>query len=187
MPGHSIKDEVASAGRANPGEQPSAGSSNNGALSERRRSPRYAFTAAAEAIERRSGTRGSGRCADLSLGGCYVDTISPFAVDTDVILRLKRGELSFESPARVVYSKVGMGMGLAFYDTTLQERTTLEQWFACLAGDIPLLDKPHEEAREPEKPLQNERHVLNQLISSLIRKRVLTESEGAQLIRELFR
>ena len=46
------------------------------AFVEQRKHPRYPFTATVEAIEQRSQTRIKGRTSDLSLGGCYVDTIS---------------------------------------------------------------------------------------------------------------
>jgi len=42
---------------------------------------------------------------------------------------------------------------------------------------MPLAEQP---------PQHTERFVLNQLISLLVRKRVLTEAEGETLLRELF-
>ena len=47
---------------------------------ENRAQVRYPFTAAAEIFELRSQTRVTGRCSDLGAGGCYIDTLSPFAV-----------------------------------------------------------------------------------------------------------
>src|SRR5579863_1057705 len=82
--------------------------------SERRRNVRFPFTAALEAVESKSGTKVSGRTSDLSLGGCYVDTLSPFPVGTEAKIRILREKESFEANAKVVYSAIGMGMGLAF-------------------------------------------------------------------------
>jgi len=42
---------------------------------ERRASPRYPFVAVAEVTELSSGARLSARTSDLSLGGCYIDTL----------------------------------------------------------------------------------------------------------------
>ena len=58
---------------------------------ERRRSLRFPFTASVEATESTSGTRVMGRTSDLSLGGCYIDSISPFAVGTIATIRITRG------------------------------------------------------------------------------------------------
>src|SRR5579863_7034622 len=57
---------------------------------ERRAQPRFPFTAAADVYELRSQTRVNGRCSDLSLGGCYVDTLSPFPVGAVVRIRMER-------------------------------------------------------------------------------------------------
>ena len=57
---------------------------------EQRRSVRHSFSAAAEVVEVVSGTRlrMNARVADLSLGGCYLDTINPFAPETRAHLRI---------------------------------------------------------------------------------------------------
>src|SRR5579863_409824 len=54
---------------------------------ERRTQARYPFTAAAEVYDVHSQTRVTGRCSDLGLGGCYVDTLSPLVLGTVVRVR----------------------------------------------------------------------------------------------------
>jgi hypothetical protein len=154
---------------------------------ERRLHPRHPFSAATEAIEDKTRTRLCGRCADVSLGGCYVDAMSPFPTGARVTVRLKHGARSFESPATVVFSKAGMGMGLAFHDTTLDQHITLEEWIAWLAdGAFPV--EGENTGTQVQASLQlNERQVLDLLISMLIRKNVLTEKDGASLLSGLFR
>jgi hypothetical protein len=154
---------------------------------ERRLHPRHPFSAATEAIEDKTRTRLSGRCADVSLGGCYVDAMSPFPTGARVTVRLKHGAKSFESPATVVFSKVGMGMGLAFHDTTVDQRITLEEWTAWLAEGVFPVEGENAETQVRASLQLNERQVLDQLISMLIRKNVLTEKEGAALLSGLFR
>ena len=50
---------------------------------ERRRDLRYPFTAAVEVFEPQSQSKLTARTSDISLGGCYVDTINPLPVSTD--------------------------------------------------------------------------------------------------------
>src|ERR1700689_2440283 len=91
--------------------------SNNAAVSsptERRHHLRFPFSATVEAVEIKSGTKITGRTSDLGLGGCYVDTLSPFPVGTEAKMRIIRETETFEAQVRVVYSLIGMGMGLAF-------------------------------------------------------------------------
>lgn len=104
---------------------------------ERRRNTRYAFTADVELLEPNSGIAIPGRTADLSRGGCYVDTINPFPADTVVKLRLTKWDRSFEAQAKVVYSAAGMGMGLMFVTVDREQRLTMECWIAELGRRQP--------------------------------------------------
>src|SRR6266852_6205232 len=113
---------------------------------ERRAHARYPFTAGAEVLDARSGARLNARVSDLSRGGCYVDSISPFTVGTEVKLRITKDASSFSSQAKVVYSSVGMGMGLAFTVIEPEQRWILEKWLAELRGE------PSPEPESPEEP-----------------------------------
>src|SRR5579872_1145413 len=64
---------------------------------ERRRTARYPFTGTLEAIELDSETRIQGRTADLSEGGCCMDTMSPFPARTLVRVRITKEKRSFEA------------------------------------------------------------------------------------------
>lgn len=157
------------------------------AFIERRRSIRYAFSVAAEVTEAQTKARIIGRSADLGMGGCYVDTINPFPQGTAVHLRLMDTGRTFDSQAVVVFAVVGMGMGLAFVNVAPDQRLVLQGWVSELSG----ASAPSLESSEPDIAEQQSqecvRHVLNQLISLLVRKRLLTEKEGTALLRELFR
>ena len=113
---------------------------------ERRAHPRYPFTASAEAMDVRSGTRLNARISDISRGGCYVDSISPFAVGTEVKIRITKDANSFISQGKVVYSTTGMGMGLKFTVIEPDQRWMLEKWLAELRGE------PSLEPESPEEP-----------------------------------
>jgi PilZ domain len=79
-----------------------------------RREPRYPFIASAELLEENSGARMNSRISDLSLNGCYVDTVNPLPDGTLVHLRIFTETRSVEAPATVVYSHAFMGMGMRF-------------------------------------------------------------------------
>lgn len=133
-------------------------------------------------------TRLNGRISDLSRGGCYVDTINPFPVGADVKIRIVRGNASFVADSRVTYAAPGMGMGLAFTRIEPERMQMLEQWLKESRGEssreATALEEDvevHADAASGSEP----KYVLNELILTLIRKRVLTESEGNLLLKRL--
>jgi len=156
---------------------------------ERRAVVRYPFTAAAEVYELRSQTRVVGRCSDLGPGGCYVDTLSPFAVGSAVRVRIERDLREFEAEATVAYAHVSMGMGLAFTEIKSEHQGVLRFWIADLSGERP--PKLEVAPAGPEAGLlgaiENLRQVLNELVNLMVRKKIITENEGAGLLRQMFR
>jgi PilZ domain len=81
-----------------------------------------------------SGTLISARTSEIGLGGCYVDALSPFPEGTLVGLRILRDQGIFETTARVAYCDPAFGMGLAFRDMTLDQRSLLEAWLTELVS-----------------------------------------------------
>jgi len=161
---------------------------------EQRSSVRYPFTAEADVTDLQSNARLSARTSDLARGGCFIDTISAFPIGTNVSLRLTNERRTFETRARVVYAQQGMGMGLAFAPLEPDQLWVLEKWLGKLSGELPPElheDEPMatvERAPVPETNASGEAGlVLNELIIALIRKRVLTDSEGKQLLQKLVR
>jgi len=156
---------------------------------ERRKMPRYSFSAAAEMVHLQADTRLNARISDLSKGGCYVDTINPFPVGADVKIRIARDNQSFVAQARVLYSTSGMGMGMAFTKIDPERMEVLEGWLAELSGEAPRETKALEEDHFPERAEPSagneQRNVLNELIVTLIRKQVLTDAEGKKLLQRL--
>lgn len=96
--------------------------------SERRRAPRHVFIASAEVEDIAVGSRLPSRISDLSAGGCYVDTINPFANGTDVRVRITTATREFEARAKVAYSHVHLGMGLQFCEVAPEHLAVLRQW-----------------------------------------------------------
>jgi hypothetical protein len=103
---------------------------------ERRRHLRIPFTASIEVIESKSGARVTGRTSDVSLGGCYIDTISSFSADSDVLVRIIRNEELFEVRAKVVYVQPGMGMGLVFVSPTPKHVELFQRWLLEILAEV---------------------------------------------------
>jgi hypothetical protein len=104
---------------------------------ERRRSPSYPFMAEAEIVDVRSGMQLAAHTSDFSLGGCYVDMFNPLPEGTVVKLRLTKWQQTLETQAKVVYSSVGMGMGLMFGALDAAQRAIVESWIGQLSGARP--------------------------------------------------
>jgi PilZ domain len=134
----------------------------------------------------------NGRCSDLSERGCYVDTLSPLTLGAVVRVRIVRNEREFEAEAIVAYAQIPMGMGLAFTGMKSEDQETLRCWISELSGGQPCelaatLATPTivPEAGTNEK-MAAIQPILYGLITLLIRKNVITETEGAGLLRQLF-
>ena len=95
---------------------------------KQRRDPRYPFIASAELLEMISGSRMSTRISDLSLGGCYVDTVNPLPEGAAVQLKIFTESHSFEAPATVVYSHTHLGMGMQFSEIQPKFEEVLRLW-----------------------------------------------------------
>jgi len=163
---------------------------------ERRSGARFPCTVTAEVLEPQSHARIMGRTTDLGIGGCYVNSISSFPIGTSVRLRLADQARRFEAHAQVIFAQIGMGMGLAFTEVSAEQLEVLRQWIGELSGELAPLASPtmptlQHYATQPAVPTEqsspaSDHLVLNQLISLLIRKHVLTEAEGTALLRDLY-
>ena len=156
---------------------------------ERRRNLRFPFTATVEAVENKSGTKIIGRTSDLSLGGCYVDTLSPFPVGTEAKLRIQRENETFEAQVQVIFSSIGMGMGLAFVSAHPKRFKVFQKWLLELSGQGVVDDSPQDvsELAPQDKSQTLKNAVLSDLIMTLMQKKVLSHDEGKDLLRKLFR
>jgi hypothetical protein len=156
---------------------------------ERRKQARYSFTATADVYELRSQLHVNGRCSDLSSGGCYIDTLSPLAVGAVVSMRIMREKRACEVSAIVTYSHPSMGMGLAFTRMSGEDQDVLRSWIAELGGEPP--PESVDQAMKPG-PVTIEKGadvqlILCELITILMRKNIITDKEGATLLRRMFR
>jgi DNA-binding response OmpR family regulator len=101
-------------------------------LSGLRYVPRYPFTADAEIVDLKSGTRVKGVTSDLSLAGCFVCARRLAEIGTRVRLTLTRKDQKVMMLAVVRVVKPEMGMGIEFLEVDLNSDKTLLAWFESL-------------------------------------------------------
>src|SRR6267154_6647887 len=99
-------------------------------IPEHRLTPRLPFLTEAEVMEPPAGTWLKTRLSDLSLSGCYIDTLHPLPVGARVCLRVVRNKIILEALATVVYGKAGLGMGVSFTQLSPEQKSFLENWLA---------------------------------------------------------
>lgn len=155
---------------------------------ERRAHSRYHFTTTAEILDLGSGAQCSARTSDISMGGCFIDTTSPFAVGTSVKLRLSQEKKIFLTEALITSSMPGMGMGVKFVNVEPRQMAILGSWISQLSGAAPPTFQGFDLAEESsgETPLKQElSYILNELIVVLMRKGILAEQQGKEMLRRL--
>jgi PilZ domain len=118
-------------------ENSGAASSQPGETMEqnRRRVPRFPFVAFAEVTEQASGGKIKTQVSELSLYGCYVDTINPLPEGTAVSLKIFTDVEFFEARATVVYAHAHLGMGMTFRDVKPHFLTILKRWLVSALQD----------------------------------------------------
>jgi PilZ domain len=160
---------------------------------EKRRHPRFAFSTGGEAFDPQANVRITGRLSDISRSGCYMDTISPFAVNAAIILTVTKEGRTFKTKAKVVYSLNGMGMGMMFTTTEPEQARVLDAWLAELGGLLHLepepiaagaatLETPVEAAPVVDQEL---RDIVRELIVVLSRKSIVGDVEAMAMMRKL--
>jgi DNA-binding response OmpR family regulator len=87
------------------------------------------------------------RLTDLSLGGCYLTTNSPFPRGTRVILSIKTGNLEIHAGGVVLVAHPEFGMGVEFLQTTTEQRDQVHKMITTLRNNG---DKTPELLVEPE-------------------------------------
>jgi hypothetical protein len=97
---------------------------------------RCPLVASAEITDIGSGTKLTARTSELSMGGCYIDTLNPFPEGTLIQLRILRDNGVFETKGKVAYSHERLGMGVAFTELALNQRSILESWLAEIVSDL---------------------------------------------------
>jgi PilZ domain len=87
------------------------------------------------------------RLTDLSLGGCYLTTNSPFPRGTRVTLSIKTGEMEVHAAGIVLVAHPEFGMGVEFLQSTSEQRDQVNSITAILRANG---DKSPELQVEPD-------------------------------------
>jgi hypothetical protein len=151
------------------------------APSERRCGTRSPFIAPVELVEMRSGSRFQARTSDLSLQGCYVDTLNPLPVGSAVRVLIQRAGLILDVLANVSSRHVGSGMGLVFGEITGAQRAVLENWL----GELSLPSRTvFENPFPPSHTGTADADCAVRLVQMLLRKGLLSQSEAREVLRD---
>lgn len=115
--------------------------------------------------------------------------ISPFNAGSVLRIRIEHERREFQAMAVVTYAHPSMGMGLKFTEIKPEHQVVLRFWIASLSGKQS--PEPPESTKVDETQAidadSNSRLVFNELISLLVRKRILSENEMTELLMQLFR
>ena|SRR5256885_13662144 len=109
----------------------------NGSYEVRRANPRFPFFADAE-ITLGDGTSLRAQLAELSCGGCYIDTLEPIPTRTKLRLRIHDGMRTCELGGKVIYLHSGggfgiFGMGVVFEEVGAEQHSSINGWLHELA------------------------------------------------------
>lgn len=99
------------------------------------------------------------KLTDLSLGGCYLETPSPFPVRARVELSMRVGELEVHASGLVRVMHPDVGMGVVFIQKTDEQRQQVEKFIQALMdsnGVIPELLVEPDGLEPPGSPLTRE-------------------------------
>jgi CheY-like chemotaxis protein len=98
--------------------------------SQLRKIPRYPFSATTEMIDGESAVCLSGRVAEISRKGCYMDSLNTLPVGTVRKVRIFRDSGTFMTSGKIIYVHERIGMGIAFIDPPPDHLKVLNLWLA---------------------------------------------------------
>src|ERR1700722_4836666 len=99
---------------------------------ERRRAPRYQLIVDAELTEMRSQTRLKARTSDVSMTGCFMNSVRSLPQGTEIELQIARAGATFQSAGMVAWCHP-VGMGIEFISLRRDQKTVLQQWISDLS------------------------------------------------------
>jgi hypothetical protein len=99
---------------------------------DRRYTTRYPFAADAELIDMETGKTYEGVTSDISLGGCFICTSKPLAVNARARMILTRKGQILEALVVVRIVKPRVGMGIEFFDLEPPHNELLASWMDLL-------------------------------------------------------
>jgi hypothetical protein len=106
----------------------------------KRANPRFAFFAEAE-VTMRDGTLVPAQLSELSSRGCYIDTLEPIPIGTELRLRICDGNSACDVAGKVIYMHSGSGMGIfgmgvVFGKMGAEQHSAIDTWLRELARKL---------------------------------------------------
>jgi hypothetical protein len=147
---------------------------------ERRSRLRHDFVVNAEAEELATAIRLPARVSDLSVSGCYLDTLNPFSSGARIWIHFKKGNETLQLLGVVVYSHKDMGMGAEFTDVTPGAQEIIHKWLTQMDSGRPFQASANSE-QDQVPGASGDRggtEKIERLVRILVKKGVLTQEEA---------
>jgi hypothetical protein len=105
----------------------------------RRTNPRFSFFADVE-VTFRDETSIPAQITELSSRGCYIETLKPILMGTELLLSICDGLNTNELHGKVIYVQSGgglglFGMGVQFGEMGAEQHSVIDAWLGELAGN----------------------------------------------------
>ncbi|HVB87727.1 MAG TPA: PilZ domain-containing protein [Candidatus Dormibacteraeota bacterium] len=116
------------------------------AFAIRRMNPRFPCAADAE-ITFHDGNALRAKLSELSSRGCYIDTLQPVPVGTEMHIAICDGPSRCEVDGKVIYGHAGsgfgvFGMGVVFAEMSSEQNLTIAAWLNELAAQASKRNEP---------------------------------------------
>ena len=97
-------------------------------FAQKRSVPRYPFAARANVVEPISRLESEGRTSDISLKGCFVESLDQFPLNSIVQVRIEAASEAFETWGRVAHVHRALGTGVSFLQIAPEQQLILQTW-----------------------------------------------------------
>lgn len=130
------------------------------------------------------------KLTDLSVGGCYVETESPFPERSGIVLCLKADTIEVQAEGTVKVMHPGFGMGIEFASRTAEQREQVSNFISSLSnkpGVMPeLLVTPRALSSSANTPDEETHHedIEDPLLELLRGHELLSQEEFMQKLRQ---
>lgn len=158
---------------------------------ERRQFVRHACRMAAQITLQNGSLRMAATVTDISLGGCYVEMLSPLPVDTFVDISISPGDTTLQLSGRVRSSQTNFGMGVSFTGMRPQDFEVLRKLAPPTLDAQPAQAEPPKEVRRYASPefdstdLSTSPEALAAAVRVMLRKGVITRAELMEELEKL--
>lgn len=130
------------------------------------------------------------KLTDLSLGGCYVETESPFPERSGIVLSLRVADMEVHADGTVRVMHPGFGMGIEFASRTSEQRAQVEGFIGSLTSqpgavpDLSITPRSLATADQQTDSPQSEEELEDALLQLLRSHEALSQDDFLQELRK---